>query len=53
MQTETLNVFLIISAGLNIVFLTLTLRVMWKYTREIEVIWRYTTDTPCFNPFRV
>ncbi len=38
MQTETLNIFLVVIAGLNIVVLILALRVVLKYTGEIEKI---------------
>src|SRR5262249_44311258 len=38
MQTETLNIFLVVFAGLNIVVLILALRVVRKYTGEIEKI---------------
>ena len=41
MQTETLNIFLVIFAGLNIVLLIFALRVVWKYTKEIEVVGKY------------
>jgi hypothetical protein len=41
MQTETLNIFLVIFAGLNIVILIFALRVVWKYTKEIEVVGKY------------
>src|SRR5215813_14491212 len=44
MQTETLNIFLVVFAGLNIVVLILTLIVVWKYTKEIEVIGKYTKE---------
>jgi hypothetical protein len=42
MQTETLNIFLVIFASLNIVSLIFALRVVWKYTKGIEVGWKYT-----------
>jgi len=38
MQPETLNIFLVIFAGLNIVILIFAVRVVWKYTKEIEVV---------------
>jgi hypothetical protein len=38
MQTETLNNFLVIFAGLNVVILILSLLVVWKYTKQIEVV---------------
>lgn len=41
MQAETLNIFLVIVAGLNIVLLIFALRVVWKYTKEIEVVGKY------------
>jgi hypothetical protein len=41
MQAETLNIFLVIFAGLNIVLLIFALRVVWKYTKEIEVVGKY------------
>ncbi|HEY7181364.1 MAG TPA: hypothetical protein VIC84_08090 [Blastocatellia bacterium] len=41
MQPETLNIFLVIFAGLNIVLLIFALRVVWKYTKEIEVVGKY------------
>ena len=44
MQTETLNIFLVVFAGLNIVVLIFTLIVVWKYTKEIEVIGKYAKD---------
>ena len=44
MQTETLNIFLVVFAGLNIVVLILTLSVVRKYTKEIEVIGKYTKE---------
>jgi hypothetical protein len=44
METETLNIFLVVFAGLNIVILILTLRVVRKYTKEIEVIGKYTKE---------
>ena len=44
MQTETLNIFLAVFAGLNILILILTLRVVRKYTKEIEVIGKYTQE---------
>jgi hypothetical protein len=44
MQTETLNIFLVIFAGLNIVSVIFALRVVWKYTKEIEVVWKYTGE---------
>src|SRR5215468_4710215 len=44
MQTETLNIFLVVFAGLNIVVLIFTLRVVRKYTREIEVIGKYAKE---------
>ena len=44
MQTETLNIFLVVFAGLNIVVLILTLSVVRKYTKEIGVIGKYTNE---------
>jgi len=44
MQTETLNIFLVVFAGLNIVVLILTLIVVRKYTKEIEIIGKYTKE---------
>jgi hypothetical protein len=44
MQTETLNIFLVIFAGLNIVSLIYALRVIRKYTKEIDVVWKYTGE---------
>ena len=44
MQTETLNIFLVVFAGLNSVALILTLGVVRKYTKEIEVIGRYAKE---------
>jgi hypothetical protein len=44
MQTETLNIFLVVFAGLNIVVLILTLSVVRKYTKEIGVIGKYTKE---------
>jgi hypothetical protein len=44
MQTETLNIFLVIFAGLNVVILVYALRVVRKYTKEIEVVWKYTGE---------
>ncbi|HEX5080954.1 MAG TPA: hypothetical protein VFY40_02840 [Blastocatellia bacterium] len=41
MQAETLNIFLVIFAGLNIALLIFTLRIVWKYTKEIEVVGKY------------
>jgi hypothetical protein len=41
MQTETLNIFLVIFAGLNIVILVLSLRVVRKYTKELDVVGKY------------
>jgi hypothetical protein len=41
MQTETLNIFLVIFAGLNIVILALALRVVRKYTKELDVVGKY------------
>jgi hypothetical protein len=41
MQTETLNIFLVIFAGLNIVILLLALRVVRRYTKEIQVVGKY------------
>jgi hypothetical protein len=40
-QSETLHIFLVIFAGLNLVLLIFTLRVVWKYTKEIEVVGKY------------
>ena len=36
-----MNIFLVIYAGLNIVLLIFALRVVWKYTKEIEVVGKY------------
>jgi hypothetical protein len=44
MQIETLNIFLVVFAGLNIVVLILTLGVVWKYTKEIDVIGKYAKE---------
>src|SRR5215470_14386412 len=44
MQTETLNIFLVVFAGLNIVVLIFTLRVVRKYTKEIKVIGKYAEE---------
>jgi len=41
MQTETLNIFLIFFAGLNIVILIIALGVIWKYTKDIQVVGKY------------
>jgi hypothetical protein len=41
MQAETLNIFLVIFAGLNIALLVFALRVVLKYTKEIEVVGKY------------
>jgi hypothetical protein len=41
MQPETLNIFLVIFAGLNIVILIFAVRVVWKYTKEIEIVGKY------------
>src|SRR5262245_57084990 len=41
MQAETLNIFLVIFAGLNIALLIFALRVVLKYTKEIEVVGKY------------
>jgi hypothetical protein len=41
MQTETLNIFLVIFAGLNIVILILTLGVVWMYAKEIAAVGKY------------
>jgi hypothetical protein len=41
MQTETLNIFLVIFAGLNVVILILALRVVRRYTKEVEVVGKY------------
>jgi hypothetical protein len=41
MQTETLNIFLVIFAGLNIVILILALRVVRRYGKEIEAVGKY------------
>lgn len=41
MRAETLNIFLVIFAGLNIVILIFAIRVVWKYTKEIEVVGKY------------
>jgi hypothetical protein len=40
-QAETLNIFLVIFAGLNLALLIFALRVVWKYTKEIEVVGKY------------
>jgi len=44
MRTETLNIFLVVFAGLNIVVLVITLRVVLRYTKEIKVVWKYTKE---------
>jgi len=44
LQTETLNIFLVIFAGLNIVILILTLRVVWKHTKEIVAVGKYVGE---------
>ena len=44
MQTETLNIFLVVFAGLNVVILIVTLRIVSKYAKEIEVLGRYTRE---------
>lgn len=44
MQTETLNIFLVIFAGLNIVILILALGVMRRYGKEIEAVGKYMGD---------
>ena len=41
MQTETLNIFLVIFAGLNIVILILALRVVRRYAKEIKAVGKY------------
>ena len=41
MQTETLNIFLVIFAGLNIAILILTLGVVRRYTKEVNVVGKY------------
>jgi hypothetical protein len=41
MKAEILNIFLVVLAGLNIVLLSFALRVVWKYTKEIEVVGKY------------
>ena len=41
MQTETLNIFLVIFAGLNVVILILALGVVRRYTKEVEVVGKY------------
>ena len=41
MQTETLNIFLVIFAGLNIAILILALGLMWRYAKEIEAVGKY------------
>jgi hypothetical protein len=41
MQNETLNIFLVIFAGLNIVILILALRVVRRYAKEIEAVGKY------------
>jgi hypothetical protein len=40
-QAETLHIFLVIFAGLNIVLMIFALRVVWKYTKEIGVVGKY------------
>src|SRR5262245_33034739 len=44
MQTETLNIFLVVFTGLNIVVLILTLLMIRRYTKEIEVIGKYAKE---------
>ena len=44
MQTETLNFFLVIFAGLNIVILILALGVVRRYGKEIEAVGKYMGD---------
>jgi hypothetical protein len=41
MQTETLNIFLVIFAGLNIVILILALGVVRRYAKEIESVGKF------------
>jgi len=41
MQTETLNIFLVIFAGLNVVILIFALRVVRRYTKEIQIVGKY------------
>src|SRR5215813_136165 len=41
MQPETLNIFLVIFAGLNIVILILALGVVRRYGKEIEAVGKY------------
>src|SRR5215510_2006443 len=41
MQTETLNIFLVIFAGLNIVILVFALRAVRRYAKEIEAVGKY------------
>jgi hypothetical protein len=41
MQTETLNIFLVIFAGLNIVILVLALRAVRRYAKELEAVGKY------------
>src|SRR5499426_518669 len=41
MQTETLNIFLVVFAGLNIVVLIFTLGVVRRYTKEVNVVGKY------------
>ena len=44
MQTETLNIFLVIFAGLNIVVSIFVLGVIRKYAKGFEVIGKYTKE---------
>jgi hypothetical protein len=44
MQMGTLNIFLVIFAGLNILSVIFALRIIWKYTKEIAVVWKYTGE---------
>ena len=44
MQTETLNFFLVIFAGLNIVIMILALGVVRRYGKEIEAVGKYMGD---------
>ncbi|HEV2664280.1 MAG TPA: hypothetical protein VG324_05180, partial [Blastocatellia bacterium] len=44
MQTETLNIFLVIFAGLNIVILILSLLVVRKHTKDIEAVGKYVGE---------
>src|SRR5262245_56531989 len=44
MQTETLNIFLVVFAGLNIVILILALLVVRKHSKDIEVVGKYVGE---------